>query len=161
MTTTAVSALLMTSLATMGGEPRGVVLDFGASWCHYCQQMDPVVDRLHRQGYSIRQVDVDRERKLAEQFGVQNLPTFILVVDGREVSRRVGAVSEQQLREMLGQIPVDPPIENVGAPLASVAEQAPRPLPIPVSASRSRSRRHRASALTHSGEFGRRCVPGG
>lgn len=107
---TAVSLLVLSLAAADANQPasRGVLLDFTATWCGPCQQMNPVVSRLKRQGYPVRKVDVDRERHLAEQFNVTKMPTFILVVDGKERMRTVGMQSEGQLRRMLGQIPRDP-----------------------------------------------------
>jgi thiol-disulfide isomerase/thioredoxin len=107
MTATVVPALLMSAL--LGGSPRGVVLDFSATWCGPCQQMTPIVSRLERQGYSIRQVDVDKEKDLANRFNVSSIPCFVLVVDGKEVTRITGATSEEQLKRLLAQIPSDPP----------------------------------------------------
>lgn len=107
MTATVVPALLMTAL--LGGSPRGVVLDFSATWCGPCQQMNPIVSRLERQGYAIRQVDVDKEKDLANRFNVSSIPCFVLVVDGKEVTRITGATSEEQLKRLLSQIPNDPP----------------------------------------------------
>lgn len=82
-----------------------VLLDFTATWCQPCQRMSPVVANLERQGYPIRRVDVDRERALAEQYGIKTIPTFVLVVNGREVMRQTGETTEAQLRRMLLQIP--------------------------------------------------------
>lgn len=85
--------------------PETVLLDFTATWCGPCQQMSPIVDRLADQGYPVRKVDVDRERAVAERFGITAMPTFVLLVNGREVMRQAGATSEAQLRRMVQQIP--------------------------------------------------------
>lgn len=98
----AVAAVLM---ASMGGTPDGVVLNFTASWCGPCQQMAPVVSRLQQQGYAIRKVDFDRERQLANQFGVTGVPTFVLIVQGQERGRFSGTLSEHELRRMAAAIP--------------------------------------------------------
>ena len=100
---------LLILLATVGGEPRGEVLDFTATWCGPCQQMSPIVSRLERQGLPIRKVDVDQERALAQKYNIQSIPTFLLVVDGEEVTRVVGQTSEAELRRLIGRIPVDVP----------------------------------------------------
>lgn len=93
----------------------GAVLDFTATWCGPCQQMSPLVSKLERQGYPIRKVDVDQNRELTKQFNITSIPTFVLVVANREVSRVTGPVSEQSLKEMLGKIPGRPatiPVDN-------------------------------------------------
>lgn len=104
--------LLLVSLvaADAGQQPpsRGVLLDFTATWCGPCQQMNPIVSRLARQGYPVRKVDVDQERSLAQRFNVTRMPTFILVVDGKEKARVIGQQSEAQLRQLLSQIPTAP-----------------------------------------------------
>lgn len=84
---------------------ESVLLDFTASWCQPCQRMNPIIASLERQGYPIRRVDVDRERAVAERYGIKTIPTFVLVVNGQEVMRQTGETSEGQLRRMLLQIP--------------------------------------------------------
>ena len=132
---TAASLLVLSLVAADANQPasRGVLLDFTATWCGPCQQMNPVVSRLKRQGYPVRKVDVDRERALAQRFNVRSMPTFILVVDGKERNRIVGMTSEAQLRKMLAQIPRGPkpsvghsrPIANVNP--TAIAKAAPKP----------------------------------
>lgn len=88
-----------------GRLPETVLLDFTAKWCSPCQQMSPIIDRLGEQGYPVMKVDVDQQRALTERFRIDAMPTFVLLVNGREVMRQTGATSEAQLRRMLLQIP--------------------------------------------------------
>jgi thiol-disulfide isomerase/thioredoxin len=104
-------------LAVLGGTPDGVLLDFSAKWCGPCQSMEPTVHRLQQQGFPIRQIDADASPAVLQRYGVTGLPTFVLIVRGREVERISGAVSESTLRRMLAKIPEksDPKPEPVRA----------------------------------------------
>lgn len=74
-----------------------VLLEFTAEWCAPCRTMEPVMRRLQEAGYPVRQVDVDRNRELAQQFAVHQLPCFVLVANGRERERVVGAAGYDRL----------------------------------------------------------------
>lgn len=128
---TTIPLLLVSLIAADAAQPpasRGVLLDFTATWCGPCQQMSPIISQLQRQGYPVRKVDVDKERSLAERFNVTSMPTFILVVDGKERTRIVGQTSEAQLRRLLMQIPEDPKpsVESRPDP-RNIAKAAPQP----------------------------------
>ncbi|GAB6185464.1 trypsin-like peptidase domain-containing protein [Thermopirellula anaerolimosa] len=97
-----------------------VLLDFYASWCGPCREMVPTVTELERQGYPVRRIDVDRERELAQLFGVHSLPTFIMLVDGQEAGRLIGGQSLSALAELCRRAP---------RPAPSVAPSAPTPTP--------------------------------
>ncbi len=118
-------------MAAMTGQPRGEVLDFSATWCGPCQRMAPIVAKLERAGYPIRSVDVDSNRALAQKYGISSIPAFVLVVDGKEVTRVVGAVSEQQLIGMLSQIPTDPPVMVASGDTRPRSRDTEPPLPQP------------------------------
>lgn len=96
-------------------QSRGVVIDFSASWCGPCQQMAPMVERLARQGFSIRSVDVDQRPDLKARYNITSLPTFVLIVDGKEVERRVGAMPETEVKRMLAAIPTTAPARNIAS----------------------------------------------
>lgn len=84
------------SRASMPGE----VLFFNASWCGPCRQMKPIVTQLRHQGYRLRDVDVDKNRKLAEKYGIRAVPTFVFVEHGSEVNRFSGGTSPEKLRKL-------------------------------------------------------------
>ncbi len=119
------SQLLVMSALMLGATPRGVVYEFTASWCGPCQQMSPMVSRLERQGYPIKKVDVDQNREFAGKYRITSIPAFVLVVDGKEVQRVVGATSEQNLKRMFARIPKAAAKEKPETLLASERSAAP------------------------------------
>ncbi len=84
----------------LAGAGDTVLLDFYSDSCGPCRQMDPVVQRLAAAGYPVRKVDVEDERELAGRFGITRIPCFVLVVDGKEADRTVGATSYERLEAM-------------------------------------------------------------
>ena len=91
-------ALVM--LAMVSGVDETVMLEFSAEWCGPCQTMQPTVRRLKDRGYPVRKIDIDRNPKLAARFNVNSVPCFILLANGREVDRVVGATSFDRLARM-------------------------------------------------------------
>jgi thiol-disulfide isomerase/thioredoxin len=77
-----------------------VLYDFYADWCGPCQQMDPIVKQMIARGYPIQQVNFDQHREMAARMGVDRLPSFVMVVDGKIVARQVGATSANELASM-------------------------------------------------------------
>jgi len=96
---TLVAALIVVAPRTCLAET--VLLDFSLPKCGPCQQMRPVVQRLLADGLPVREVDVSREPHLATQYGVTEVPTFLVVTDGRVVDRSNGITSYAQLHRML------------------------------------------------------------
>ena len=82
-----------------------VLVDFWAEWCGPCRMVGPVVAEIAEEyegKIKVGKVNVDEEEELAEQFGIQSIPTIILVKGGEEVARNVGFAPKAKLVQMLG-----------------------------------------------------------
>lgn len=74
------------------------ILYFSAAWCGPCKQLAPVMERLKSEGkIKYRKIDVDNNTELSPKYGVRNIPTLILLNNGSEINRLVGAQSEQSI----------------------------------------------------------------
>ncbi len=85
---------------------KNVLIDFYADWCGPCQTLLPTVHKLAEEfdgEVSIKKVNVDQNQELAAAFGVRSIPTLVQINDGKEISRIVGLVSEQDLRSRIEQ----------------------------------------------------------
>jgi S1-C subfamily serine protease len=79
------------------------MLDFWSPQCGPCMQMKPTVHSLIEANYPIREVDTTREFQLSQQYNVHSIPCFVMLVDGQEVAREVGATSSERLQAMFQQ----------------------------------------------------------
>jgi len=95
-----VTGAVVSSANTARGAGQTELLDFTATWCGPCQQMEPIVAQLVAQGYPVRKVDIDQQRDLAAKFRVQSVPCFVVLVNGQEV-QRTGPTSAANLKQML------------------------------------------------------------
>ena len=95
-----VSMQIAALVVAIAGANDTVLLDFQAPWCAPCRSMEGTVAELERAGYPVRKVDTDRERALADQFRVQTIPCFVLLVNGREAGRVTGAARRSELVEL-------------------------------------------------------------
>ena len=106
----------------LGGAGDTTLLDFYADWCGPCQAMMPTVQALADKGYPVRRVNIDKEPQMRAKYGVTSVPTFIKVVDGKEVERVSGATSYARLEQMC-----KAPPHAAGPPLMSLAGPGPTP----------------------------------
>ena len=78
-----------------GASTLPVLVDLWAPWCGPCRVVEPGVERAARSlagRLKVVKVNVDEAPRTAERLGVQGIPTLVLLRDGREVARQVGAV---------------------------------------------------------------------
>ncbi len=130
-----IAALLLA--ATGAGET--VLYDFQATWCGPCKMMAPVVQRLEAEGYPVREVDVDRDAALAGRYGVTNIPCFVLVVDGQERGRIIGATSYERLADLLAKGGVGRAGEGIVSSRGQSPDRPRKLLSLPTSFLRNRS----------------------
>ncbi len=77
-------------------------LFFTARGCSGCEHMKPVMEKLYKEGYRIRFIDFNKERRTAVSFRVTSVPTTILRTNnGVEVKRWVGRVREEEIKKNL------------------------------------------------------------
>jgi thioredoxin len=95
-------------------QTRPVIVDLWAPWCAPCRWMAPMVERLEREyggRVDVWRVNADEDPDVLRGLGVMGIPTLVAFSGGREITRKVGAGSEADLRALFdaalsGQAPV-------------------------------------------------------
>ena len=93
---------------------KGMVtmIDLGAKKCIPCKMMAPIMEKMEKKydgKAAIVFIDVWEHREQANRFGIRAIPTQIFYdADGKETSRHVGFMSEDDIVKTLSQLGVKP-----------------------------------------------------
>ena len=81
-----------------------VLIDMWAAWCGPCRLIAPTVEALARElagKIAVSKLDVDANPRTAARFGVQSIPTLLIINNGKEVDRIVGVQSREAILSRL------------------------------------------------------------
>jgi thioredoxin len=81
-----------------------VLLDLWADWCGPCHMLAPTIDQLSSElagRVKVAKLNIDENPRTAARFGVQSIPTLLVLKDGREVDRLVGVQPKQEIARRL------------------------------------------------------------
>tara|TARA_E500000178_G_scaffold76260_2_gene74293 strand:- start:419 stop:736 length:318 start_codon:yes stop_codon:yes gene_type:complete len=85
-------------------ESKLVLTDFWAEWCGPCKQIAPRLEELsekYSENLSVCKIDVDSNRELALEYNVRSIPSLILFKNGVQVDTLIGAVSFEELEDLI------------------------------------------------------------
>ena len=84
--------------------PLPVLLDMWAAWCEPCRMIAPAIEQLAAElagRVRVAKLNIDENREIPKRFGVQSIPTLLVLKDGREIDRLVGAMPKQEILRRL------------------------------------------------------------
>ena len=85
-------------------EGKKVVVDFYADWCGPCRMLAPVIEEADKNGelsLDVLKVNVDDLPEVARRYGIQSIPTLMVLDNGQIVRGSLGYINKNALVEFV------------------------------------------------------------
>ena len=76
------------------------ILFFSAPWCGPCKQIKTMINESITNELNLKIIDITQDLEIAKQYQIMNVPTFIKVENNKEVSRKIGSITINDLRKL-------------------------------------------------------------
>jgi len=84
-----------------------VLVDAWAPWCAPCRSIAPAIEELaaeHAGRVRFAKLNVDENPATASRFGIQSIPTLLVMQGGREIDRIIGALPKPEIARRLQRV---------------------------------------------------------
>ncbi len=74
---------------------------FSAEWCGPCKVLKPIMEKIEAEYTEIKfaKADVGQAEEITKMFSIKNIPTCVLVSEGKEIARFSGAKKEEDIKK--------------------------------------------------------------
>ncbi|MGJ4953045.1 thioredoxin family protein [Bradyrhizobium sp. HKCCYLS20291] len=93
-----------TTLETIYGAKRPIVVKFEARWCNACKAMKPLLDDIEKQLYGkvdFYVADVEQCMNAAQLYRVNQIPALLAIDKGVVTATRIGAGSKAEILQWI------------------------------------------------------------
>ncbi|MFY0600758.1 MAG: thioredoxin [Cyclobacteriaceae bacterium] len=97
----------MSNFHELINQNKPTLVDFYADWCGPCKMMPPILNDVKSQLGSkvhILKVDVDKNQKAANKYGIRSIPTVILFKNGKIAWRKNGVPQANEINAAIKKV---------------------------------------------------------
>lgn len=99
-----ISQIQRETFETLIRQDKPVLVDFQAPWCVYCRRIAPALEQIALKWadrLTVVQVDIDDEAQLADEQGVEVVPTLALYRGGERLGELIAPDSAEKIEAFL------------------------------------------------------------
>lgn len=99
-----IKGITLKQFKTITNDEQMVLVDFYASWCGPCKEMEPFIQEIAKK-YSgkvkVVKIDVDENNTLTKQLGITSIPVLFLYKDGKRTWKNIGFADKKTIEQQL------------------------------------------------------------
>ena len=82
---------------------KPVIVDFWASWCGPCKVYGPQFEKASKENKDaiFLKVNTEENQQISQQLNIRGIPATVVFKNGKEIRREAGAMSSDQIRNLL------------------------------------------------------------